>query len=106
MTAEFHTKVSGDVYQQIQSLRLEGDARTALCSTELAAIKLQKGRHQGRQRTLSCTILRSKMRILAKCEKSAVPPALAHCCPSRLVAIDIVEEHHRHYQLTRDAKDV
>lgn len=36
MAAEFRTKVSGKVDQQIQSLRLERDAGTALYSAELA----------------------------------------------------------------------
>jgi hypothetical protein len=36
VAAELHTKVSGNVDQQIQSLRLEGDARTALYGAKLA----------------------------------------------------------------------
>lgn len=98
MAAERHTKVSGKVDQQIQSLRLEGDARTALYGAELAMqVGYRGGGIQRRQRTLSCTILRSRMRILAKCEKSAVPQM------SALVASDSVEELR---QPTSDAKDV
>lgn len=103
MAAELHTEVSGKVDQQIQPLRLERDARAALHSAELATHMGYRGGHvQRRQRTLSCTILRSRMRILAKCEKSAVPHMLA------LVAINPVEQHCRllSYQPTGDAKDV
>lgn len=98
MGAALHTKVSGNVDQQIQSLRLEGDARTALHGAELAMhVGYRGGDIQRRPRTLSCTILRSRMRILARCEKSAVGQM------SALVASDSVEEHR---QPTSDAKDV
>lgn len=99
MAAELHTKVSGNVDQQIQSLRLEGDARTALYGAKLAMLEVWDigAGHQRRQRTLSCTILRSRMRILAKCEKSAVGQM------SAFVASDSVEAHR---QPTSNAKDV
>ncbi len=99
------TKVSGDIYDEVQSLRLEGDAGAALddrvreraSSTGTRVIAL----------TFICTILWRRMMILARCEKSAIGPMSAdRVLVERPPSLSVAQPKLQASSRTKDSEDV